>query len=75
MITVFSVNSLIPFCQGYTEEEAVERATKIFTSLDHNGDGNLVEDEFVKVRFYGFEGQDLAWVRALLHVKYPWRFL
>ena len=36
--------------QGYTEEEAVERAEKIFKSLDHNGDGNLVEDEFVKVR-------------------------
>ena len=35
--------------QGYTEEEGTKRATKIFKSLDHNGDGNLEEEEFVKV--------------------------
>merc|ERR1719483_79929 len=34
--------------QGYTEEEATERAMKIFNTLDDNGDGSLVEDEFVK---------------------------
>ena len=35
--------------QGYTEDEATHRAEKIFHSLDINGDGNLEEDEFVKV--------------------------
>merc|ERR1719474_1510324 len=35
--------------QGYTEEEATERAMNIFSSLDKNGDGSLVEDEFIKV--------------------------
>jgi Ca2+-binding EF-hand superfamily protein len=35
--------------QGYTEEEATERAEKIFTSLDRDGDGTLVEEEFIKV--------------------------
>ena len=35
--------------QGYTEEEATDRAMKIFESLDKNGDGSLAEDEFIKV--------------------------
>ena len=35
--------------QGYTEEEATDRAVKIFESLDKNGDGSLAEDEFIKV--------------------------
>jgi Ca2+-binding EF-hand superfamily protein len=35
--------------QGYTEDEALERAEKIFNSLDNNGDGTLVEEEFIKV--------------------------
>merc|ERR1719474_426270 len=34
--------------QGYTEEEAIERAGKVFESLDKNNDGGLAEDEFVK---------------------------
>jgi hypothetical protein len=34
--------------QGYTEEEATERALNIFESLDKNGDGSLAEDEFIK---------------------------
>ncbi|XP_023335010.1 neuronal calcium sensor 2 isoform X2 [Eurytemora carolleeae] len=34
--------------QGYTEEEATERAEKIFKSLDNNGDGTLEEEEFIK---------------------------
>jgi Ca2+-binding EF-hand superfamily protein len=36
--------------QGYTEEEATERALGIFESLDKNGDGSLAEDEFIKAR-------------------------
>ena len=35
--------------KGYTEEEAIERAGKVFESLDKNNDGGLAEDEFVKV--------------------------
>ena len=37
--------------QGYTEEEATERALKIFETLDKNGDGSLAEEEFIKVGF------------------------
>ena len=39
--------------QGYTEEEATERALKIFETLDKNGDGSLAEEEFIKVRICG----------------------
>ena len=35
--------------QGFTEEEAIERAGKVFETLDKNNDGGLAEDEFVKV--------------------------
>ena len=35
--------------KGFTEEEAIERARKVFESLDKNNDGGLAEDEFVKV--------------------------
>ena len=35
--------------KGFTEEEAIERAGKVFESLDKNNDGGLAEDEFVKV--------------------------
>ena len=38
---------------GYTEEEATERALKIFETLDMNGDGSLAEEEFIKVRICG----------------------
>jgi Ca2+-binding EF-hand superfamily protein len=41
--------TLLPHLQGYTEEEATERAMKIFETLDNNGDGSLAEDEFIKV--------------------------
>merc|ERR1711994_297730 len=34
--------------QGFSEEEATERAEKIFHTLDRNNDGNLEEDEFIK---------------------------
>ena len=37
--------------KGFTEEEAIERAGKVFESLDKNNDGGLAEDEFVKVVF------------------------
>ena len=37
--------------KGFTEEEAIERAGKVFESLDKNNDGGLAEDEFVKVMF------------------------
>ena len=36
--------------KGFTEEEAIERAGKVFESLDKNNDGGLAEDEFVKVK-------------------------
>ena len=35
--------------KGFTEEEAIERAGKVFETLDKNNDGGLAEDEFVKV--------------------------
>ena len=35
--------------KGFTEEEAIERAGRVFESLDKNNDGGLAEDEFVKV--------------------------
>ena len=42
--------------KGYTEEEAIERAGKVFESLDKNNDGGLAEDEFVKVSAENSEG-------------------
>ena len=42
--------------KGYTEEEAIERAGKVFESLDKNNDGGLAEDEFVKVGAENCEG-------------------
>jgi Ca2+-binding EF-hand superfamily protein len=41
--------------QGYTEEEATERAMEIFGTLDKNRDGSLAEDEFIKVTQNNFE--------------------
>jgi hypothetical protein len=46
---LFEKSSSENYVQGYTEEEATERAEKIFTSLDRDGDGTLVEEEFIKV--------------------------
>ena len=46
--TAWIPNILIFSFQGYTEEEATERAMGIFESLDKNGDGSLAEDEFIK---------------------------
>ena len=45
------INSIdiLAVLKGYTEEEAIERAGKVFESLDKNNDGGLAEDEFVKV--------------------------
>lgn len=34
--------------QGFTEEDAVQRAHSIFESLDCDGDGTLGEEEFIK---------------------------
>ena len=44
--------TIVQFVQGFTEEEGKERAMKIFETLDKNGDGSLVEDEFIKVYYY-----------------------
>ena len=46
-----NINSIdiLAVLKGYTEEEAIERAGKVFESLDKNNDGGLAEDEFVKV--------------------------
>ena len=48
--TAWLPNILLSSLQGYTEEEATERAMNIFESLDKNGDGSLAEDEFIKAR-------------------------
>jgi len=34
--------------QGFSEEDATDRAMKIFNALDKNGDGCLAEEEFIK---------------------------
>ena len=56
----FSVNvkiiDIMAVLKGYTEEEAIERAGKVFESLDKNNDGGLAEDEFVKVGAENCEG-------------------
>ena len=48
---LININSIdiLAVLKGYTEEEAIERAGKVFESLDKNNDGGLAEDEFVKV--------------------------
>ena len=40
------------------EEEATERAQRIFAALDVNGDGGLEEEEFIQVR--SLRGQNSA---------------
>ena len=53
-----NINSIdiLAVLKGYTEEEAIERAGKVFESLDKNNDGGLAEDEFVKVSAENSEG-------------------
>ena len=53
-----NINSIdiLAVLKGYTEEEAIERAGKVFESLDKNNDGGLAEDEFVKVGAENCEG-------------------
>ena len=50
-VVLININSIdiLAVLKGYTEEEAIERAGKVFESLDKNNDGGLAEDEFVKV--------------------------
>ena len=48
--------------QGYTEEEATERAMKIFATLDKNGDGSLAEDEFIKVTWHLDQMQSIGYI-------------
>ena len=55
---LININSIdiLAVLKGYTEEEAIERAGKVFESLDKNNDGGLAEDEFVKVGAENCEG-------------------
>jgi len=45
MVEIFCLMYAI---QGHSEDEATQRAIKIFETLDRNNDGSLAEDEFVK---------------------------
>ena len=56
--------------KGFTEEEAIERAGKVFESLDKNNDGGLAEDEFVKVKMMHTRERNMlirvAWIYSNL---------
>ena len=38
--------------RGGTEEKASKHAEKLFKLIDIDGDGNLTENEFLRVRFF-----------------------
>ena len=38
--------------RGNTEEKAKKHADKLFRMIDIDGDGNLTEQEFLRVKYY-----------------------